>query len=128
KKITFSLFVAALTMSSAIVCRAQDATSQTPQSSPDAQQQAEEKAKLERKATALLEQVISEAQGLKLPENRIRVEIAAGDMLWEHNPARARDQFTSAGVAISQMNVDLDRTDRDELQTLSQLRADLVLT
>ena len=43
------------------------------EATPDAAKQQEEKAKLEAKATALLEQIVSESQGLKLPENRIRV-------------------------------------------------------
>ncbi len=109
---------------------AQDATSQsaTAQASPDPQQQQEEKAKLERKATVLLEQVIAEAQSLKLPENRIRVQIAAGDMLWEHSATRARGLFVDAGAALAQMNIDVDRTDRNEMQALNQLRQELVLT
>src|SRR5713226_7519461 len=109
---------------------AQDATSQsaTAQASPDPQQQQEEKAKLERKATVLLEQVIAEAQSLKLPENRIRVQIAAGDMLWDRNAARARGLFMEAGTGLAQMNVDVDRTDRNEMQALNQLRQELVLT
>lgn len=109
---------------------AQDAnqTPATAQASPDPQQQQEEKAKLERKATALLEQVINEAQSLKLPENRIRVQIAAGDMLWEHSAPRARGLFVDAGAGLAQMNIDVDRTDRNEMQALNQLRQDLVLT
>src|SRR5712692_1623419 len=109
---------------------AQDATSQsaTAQASPDPQQQQEEKAKLERKATVLLEQVIAEAQSLKLPENRIRVQIAAGDMLWEHSATRARGLFVDAGAALAQMNIDVDRTDRNEMQALNQLRQEVVLT
>src|SRR5205807_1646178 len=131
KKIALAVFAAGFLLSSGMFSFAQDPNSQTSataQASPDAQQQTEEKAKLERKATVLLEQIISEAQGLKLPENRIRVQIAAGAMLWEHNPARARDQFTNAGAAIAQMNLEVDRTDRDEIQTVNQLRQDLVLT
>src|SRR5262249_45929892 len=96
--------------------------------SPDAQQQQEEKAKLEKKATALLEQVVTEAQGLKLPENRIRVQIAAGDMLWDKNPARARGLLSDAGAMLSQMILDADKTDRDEMQMLNQLRQELILT
>lgn len=109
---------------------AQDAN-QTPaaaQSSPDPQQQQEEKAKLERKANALLEQVINEAQSLRLPENRIRVQIAAGDMLWEHNAQRARGLFVDAGAGLAQMSIDVDRTDRSEMQAVNQLRQELVLT
>jgi hypothetical protein len=108
---------------------AQDATqSATAQTSPDPQQQQEEKAKLERKATVLLEQVIAEAQALKLPENRIRVQIAAGDMLWDHTATRARGLFVDAGAGLAQMNIDADRTDRNEMQSLNQLRQELVLT
>jgi len=109
---------------------AQDATSQTAtaQSLPDPQQQQEEKAKLEKKAAVLLEQVVSEAGALKLPENRIRVQIAAGDMLWDRSPVRARGLLSDAGAMLSQMILEGDRTDRDEMQTLNQLRQDLVLT
>src|SRR6266446_9551904 len=109
---------------------AQDAASQTAtsQSSPDPQQQQEEKAKLEKKAAVLLEQVVSEAGALKLPENRIRVQIAAGDMLWDRSATRARGLLSDAGAMLSQMILEGDRTDRDEMQTLNQLRQDLVLT
>jgi hypothetical protein len=109
---------------------AQNATSQTAtaQSSPDPQQQQEEKAKLEKKASLLLEQVVSEAGALKLPENRIRVQIAAGDMLWDRSATRARGLLSDAGAMLSQMILEGDRTDRDQMQTLNQLRQDLVLT
>ena len=111
-------------------CFAQDATSQPPaaaQPTPDAQQQ-EEKLKLERKATALLEQVVGEAQSLKLPDNRIRVQINAADMFWDRNSGRARGLFTDAGVGLAQMTVDVDRADREDVQNLSRLRRELVLT
>ena len=109
---------------------AQDATSQsaTAQQIPDPQQQQEEKLKLETKATALLDQVVTEAQALKLPENRIRVQIAAGDMLWDRNAVRARGLLVDAGAILSQMMLDADRTDRNEMQALNQLRQELVLT
>ena len=93
KKIVPLVIASGFILSIAAFSFAQDATNQTsanPQASPDPQQQQEEKARLERKATVLLEQVISEAQALKLPENRIRVQIAAGDMLWDRNATRAR--------------------------------------
>ena len=108
---------------------AQDATSPTAtaQASPDPQQQQEEKAKLEKKALALLEQVVTDSQGLKLPENKLRVQIAAADMLWDKNPARARGLLTDGGAMLGQLMLDLNR-DRDELQTITQLRQELVLT
>src|SRR4051812_35597002 len=108
---------------------AQDATSQTAtaQPSPDPQQQ-EEKAKLEKKALALLEQVVTDSQGLKLPENKLRVQIAAADMLWDKNPARARGLLTDAGAMLGQMMVEVNRQDRDDLMSINQIRQDLVLT
>ena len=115
-------------LASAGFASAQDATTQaaTAQSSTDQQQ--EEKAKLEKKATLLLEQVVSEAGALKLPENRIRVQIAAADMLWDHAATRARGLLSDAGAMLAQMIQEGDRTDRDEMQALNQLRQDLVLT
>ena len=126
KKITPFL----LLLASAATAVAQTATSQTAtaQQSPDPQQQQEEKAKLEKKAVALLEQVVADAQVLKLPENRIRVQIAAGDMLWDKNPARARGLLTDAGAMLGQVMLEVDRTDRDDMMTVNQLRQDLVLT
>ena len=130
KKIATSLFVLSLVLACAMFATAQEATSPsaTAQQTPDPQQQQEDKLKLESKAAALLEQVVTEAQALKLPENRIRVQIAAGDMFWDKNPARARGLFADAGAILSQMMLDVDRTDRNDMQTLNQLRQDLVLS
>lgn len=130
KKIAISLFVLSLVLACAMFAAAQNATSPsaTAQQTPDPQQQQEEKLKLESKAAALLEQVVTEAQALKLPENRIRVQIAAGDMLWDKSPARARGLFADAAAILSQMMLDVDRTDRNDMQALNQLRQDLVLS
>lgn len=115
---------------SATLALAQDATSQTAtaQQSTETAQQQEEKAKLEKKAIALLEQVVTDSQGLRLPENKIRVQIAAGDMLWDKNAARARGVLTDAGAMLGQMILEVDRTDRNDVQTVNQLRQELVLT
>ncbi len=115
---------------SVTVVAAQDATSVTApaQQSPDPQQQQEEKAKLEKKAIALLEQVVTESQTMKLPENRIRVQISAGEMLWDRSAPRARGLLTDAGALLGQMMLEVDRTDRNDVQTLNQLRQELVLT
>lgn len=119
-----------LLLGCAALVAAQDApsTAATAQQSPDPQQQQEEKAKQEKKAIALLEQVVTDSQGLRLPENKIRVQIAAGDMLWEKNPARARGLLNDAGAMLGQMMLDVDRTDRGDVQSLNQIRQELVLT
>jgi hypothetical protein len=114
---------------SALYCFAQDPSqTATAQATPNPEQQQEEKLKLERKATALLEQVVTEAQAMKLPENRVRVQITAADMLWDRSQARARGLFADAATVLGQMALDADRTDREEVQTLNQLRQELVLT
>jgi hypothetical protein len=130
RRVSLVLVAMVFTFATTRVCRSQNPTDQpaTAQQPPDPQAQQEEKAKLEKRAAALLEQVVSEAQGLKLPENRVRVLIAAGDMLWDRDAARARGLFSDAGAVIGQMNLDLDRTDRDEVQKFSRLRQELVLT
>src|ERR1700746_3045242 len=109
KKIVGFLITAGFMVVCATAGLAQDTTGQTPataQTTPDAAQQQEEKAKLEQKAIALLEQVIEEAQSLRLPENRVRVQIAAGDMLWDRNQGRARALFNDAGVLVAQMSAE----------------------
>ena len=98
------------------------------EATPDAAKQQEEKAKLEAKALALLEQVVSESQGLKLPENRIRVQIVAGDLLWDRSPARARTFFADAASILSQTMTDADGSDRRDMGMLNALRRELVLS
>jgi len=104
---------------------AQDTTS--PAATADAAKQQEEKAKLEAKASVMLEQVISEAQALKLPENRIRVQIVAGDLLWDRSAARARSLFNDAGAMLGQIMQESASPDTEDRQILNRLRQDLVL-
>src|SRR6185295_9561561 len=85
------------------------------------------KAKLEAKASVMLEQVISEAQALKLPENRIRVQIVAGDLLWDRSAARARSLFNDAGAMLGQVMQESAAPDTEDRQILNRLRQDLVL-
>src|ERR1043165_6100544 len=80
---------------------AQDQTA-TPQPSPSTEDQEKAKAERERNAYRLLDQVIDEAQSLRLAENRVRVQIMAGDLLWDQNQARARSLFSSAGESVAE--------------------------
>ena len=122
RKPTFRLpIIAALIVTFASFTIAQEAT-------PDAAKQQEEKAKLEAKAAVLLEQIVGESQGLKLPENRIRVSVVAGDLLWDRNPARARGLFADAAAMLSQLMIETDRSERRDWQVVSALRRELVLS
>lgn len=98
------------------------------EATPDAAKQQEEKAKLEAKATALLEQIVSESQGLKLPENRVRVAVVAGDLLWDRSAARARTFFTDAASILANSMAEADDSERRELGMLTALRRELVLS
>jgi hypothetical protein len=117
--ITRSIFVGSVLLLAACAAMAQQPAA------PDAAKAQEDKAKLEAKAATLLEQVVGEAQALKLPENRIRVQIIAGDLLWDRSAARARGFFNDAGSALSQLMV--DASDRDDYQMVTRLRQELVL-
>jgi hypothetical protein len=95
------------------------------------QEQQKAQAALREKAISLLEQVISEAQTLKLPENRLRVQFYAGDLLWERDEARARSLFSQAAAGITEMIQSLDSSDRryvELLQAPLQLRQELLMT
>lgn len=56
---------------------------------------------LERKALELLDDVGGEAQGLKLSENRVRLQVAAADLLWARDEKRARELFNAALTSVA---------------------------
>ena len=79
------------------------AAQEDPNLKPTEEQQQKEQAEKEKKAYALLEQVVDDAQLLRLTENRVRVQIGAADMLWEHNEGRARTLFGLAADGLAEM-------------------------
>jgi hypothetical protein len=122
-----SLFVALSFVLGAVtaVTAQETATQQAPtgQQTDEEQQKAKEAA--EKKAVALLDQVLDQAQTLKLPENRIRVQITAADLLWKRSEARARSLFSLAGDGVAEM---LRNTDGNMQRWAAQLRQELVMT
>ncbi len=101
---------------------------------PTDEEQQKEKADREKKAFALLEQVVDESQMLKLPENRVRVQIGAANLLWQRNESRARTLFALAAESVAEMlrSTTVDTTAnarrRSQTRTPAQLRQELVLT
>ena len=81
---------------------AQDQPAANPQPSPSAEELEKQKAEREKNAYRLLDQVIDEAQSLRLVENRARIQINAADMLWEQNQGRARSLFATAAEGIAE--------------------------
>ena len=129
-KIATVLFGLAIMFAPAARVTAQDSPTQQP--ATDEEQQ-KEKAVNEKKAFTLLEQVIAEAASLKLPENRIRMQIAAADLLWDRNEVRARSLFSQAADGVAELirTADSKETDQrrnfNQTRTPAQLRQDLVL-
>jgi hypothetical protein len=120
----------AILIAPAMMVRGQDAA---PPASTE--QQEKEKAALEKKALTVLDQVIAEAAALKLPENRIRLQITSADLLWKRSEARARTLFAQAADGLAEMvrNADNNRDSNErrnpgQNRGPAQLRQELVLT
>lgn len=93
------------------------------QSQPDAAQEEElKRARIERhkKALAAVEEIVKEAQSLKLPENRIVIQIALADLLWERDEQRARSLFSAAAASLGEITIAVATQD-PEYYNLAQL-------
>ncbi|HKV36134.1 MAG TPA: hypothetical protein VJP89_17475 [Pyrinomonadaceae bacterium] len=75
----------------------------TPQPTPTTEELEKEKAEKQKNAYRLLDQIIDEAQSLRLPENRIRVQTTAADLLWDGNQGRARSLFSMAAESVAEL-------------------------
>jgi hypothetical protein len=120
-----SLLVAMLLTFSAPV-RAQDPTSQPSQDEAEQQKEA-----LKNKAYRLLDQIIDESQSLRLPENRVRIQINAADLMWDRDEGRARSLFMQASDGVTELmrstsNTTNQRGSQPERRWFS-LRQELVL-
>jgi hypothetical protein len=96
KKISILTLTLLLFCFSAAPLNAQD----QPAEQPSTEELEKQKAEREKNAYRLLDQVIDEAQSLRLFENRVRIQINAADMLWDQNQGRARSLFASAAEGI----------------------------
>ena len=74
-----------------------------PAQQPSADELEKQKTERETNAYRLLDQVIDEAQSLRLVENRVRIQINAADMLWDKNQGRARGLFSMAGEGVAEL-------------------------
>ena len=101
------------------------ASAQTPADAKAAAAEAE----LGRKALALVEEALAEAQSLKLAENRVRAQTTAARLLWPRDPKAARAAFKAAADGIAEMNAAVDVEDPQlyaVAQAVGQLRYELV--
>jgi len=74
-----------------------------PAQPPSTEEVEKQKTEREKNAYRLLDQVIDEAQSLRLVENRVRIQINAADMLWDQNQGRARSLFMTAAEGIAEL-------------------------
>jgi len=86
---------------------AQENTAAPPRSAEDGAAEQE----LKQKALGLLEDVIKDSELFRHAENRIRVRAAAANVLWEHDPARARLLFKEAMAGLADL---LDNQEADD--------------
>jgi len=114
----------ALLFSAPALSRAQSATTPTDPSTPTDEEKQKEKEALEKKAYALLEQSIADVQMLRLSENRIRVQIISGDLLWKRSESRARSMFSMASDGVAEL---MRNTDNNSRRWSAQLRQELVM-
>ncbi|MGH9883454.1 MAG: hypothetical protein ACRD6N_18685, partial [Pyrinomonadaceae bacterium] len=128
KLITIVFLALVLTLGAGLTISAQTETAKG--SLTEEQKKAKEES--EKRAFALLEQIINEAQMMRLPENRIRVQIGVADLLWASNEGRARSLFSVAADSVAEMvrNSDtaLPRRGQNLNRGAAQLRQELVLT
>src|SRR3954471_4063177 len=112
KSLLFSSVLLLLLYSSA---PAQTPDNQSLLNGQEQQQQAiEMKKELERKTLALLDNIITSAQTLKLPENRALVFSSAADLIWARDEKRARALFKEALNNLNALGVRFDKKMSDE--------------
>lgn len=94
------------------------------QSATSSKSAEEKKAREERdkKALALVDEIIREIEALKLPENRVRMDVALADSLWPRDEKRARSLFKQAVASLGEITVAAaaEGQDRDYVAQLSQ--------
>src|SRR4026209_1110549 len=119
----------------ALMLGALNVVAQETATAPTAEEQQKEKAEREKRAFVLLEQLVDEAQLLRLPDNRVRMQIGAGEMLWQSNEGRARSLFAQAGEGVAEIfriaSTDSGLNERrnvNQIRTPIQLRQELIMT
>jgi hypothetical protein len=83
----------------------------------------------EKQTLTLVDEITKEVQSLKLPENRIRIDIALAGSLWSRDEKRARALFKEAAASLSEITAAVDSGDREYInlaQLPQQLRQEIL--
>ena len=94
-----------LTLAFGLFCFSQSAVlaQEQPTKQPSTEEQEKQKAESQKNAYRLLDQIIDEAQSLRLVENRVRIQINAADMIWSQDQGRARTLFQQAADGVAEL-------------------------
>ncbi len=92
------------------------AQSNKPQEAAKTAEQKKAKEELEKKALALVEEIIKEMSSLRLAENRILVQATLGDLLWKHDEKRARIFFKQSLDQMAEITIN-NKQELDPLKT-----------
>jgi hypothetical protein len=96
---------------------------------PAKNEQQEARKVLEQKALALLEEVVTNAQLLKLTANRLRIQMNAADLIWPRDEKRARVLFEKSIKDVAELVSAIDNSDSsyyNQIQVPSQLYNELL--
>jgi hypothetical protein len=83
----------------------------------------------EKKTIALMEEILSDMQSLRLPENRIRVAMSLAGQLWPRDEKRARAMFKDAASSLNELTAAVESGDPNYLSLTElpgQLRQEMV--
>src|SRR5262249_18199497 len=78
---------------------------------------------VEKKATALLDRVISRIDNLRNPDNRIAAWCAVADLLWSKDEKRARGLFENVTKEITSLIASIDFGDQQAYETVSSINS-----
>lgn len=82
-----------------------------------------------KKALALIDEIVKDTESLKLPENRIRIDLVLIELLWSRDEKRARAFFKQATASLSELTAAAESGDREYLNTpqlAAQLRQEML--
>jgi len=102
-------------------------TTETPQ--PAKARQTEIQKANELKALALLEEVVANAQTLKVVANRLRIQVIAADLIWPRDEKRARSLFEKSIADFIELVGGIDEADPNYynvINGLTQLHNDII--
>ncbi len=100
-----------------------------PQPAPLSAEQKKQQEERAKKAIALLDEIIIEAQALKSLENKIYVQTTAAELLWKKDEKRARMLLQEATSSFVQLIKSIDPEEQNvgnQLQFIMQLRQEML--